>query len=319
MSGVSDPPFRKAVADLGAGLVVSEMVASAEFVRARPDMVRRAEAAGSGPFVLQLVGCEAHWMAEGARLAEAAGADVIDINMGCPAREVTGKLSGSALMRDLDGALALIEAVIGAVRVPVTLKMRLGWDTSSQNAPALARRAEAAGVQLITVHGRTRNQFFKGRADWLAVAATVTAVDVPVLVNGDIVDLASARAALAQSKAAGVMIGRGAYGAPWHPARIGRALSTGRDEGLPDVCVRRVIALRHIEEMLAHYGTALGLRNARKHLGWYVAAAMRDPVRARAWRQKLCTDDNAVRVLASFAGFWDEVAAEPGTIEDVAA
>src|SRR5689334_878413 len=201
MSGVTDAPFRRLAASLGAGLVVSEMTASDDLVHGRPMSVLRCEATGIGPHVVQLAGCETRWMAEGARIAEAGGADVIDINMGCPARHVTGGQSGSALMRDLDHALSLIDATISAVKVPVTLKMRLGWDHHSLNAPELAKRAEDAGVRMITVHGRTRCQFYKGEADWSAVRAVKDAIDIPLVVNGDILSYDDARDALEKSGA----------------------------------------------------------------------------------------------------------------------
>src|SRR5690348_7400793 len=228
MSGITDAPFRRLAARLGAGLVVSEMTASDDLARGRWMSKLRCEAAGVGPHVVQLAGCEARWMGEGVRVAEEAGADIVDINMGCPARHVTGGQSGSALMRDLDHALTLIEATIAAVKVPVTLKMRLGWDDRSQNAPELARRAESAGVQMITVHGRTRCQFYKGEADWAAVRPVKDAISVPLVVNGDITSFEKAVQALEVSKADAVMIGRGAQGQPWLPGQIGRRLETGQ-------------------------------------------------------------------------------------------
>ena len=308
MSGVTDLPFRRAVHACGAGLVVSEMVASEELARARPDVVLRAATDGGvGLKAVQLAGREARWMAEGARIAEASGADVIDINMGCPARQVTGQLSGSALMRDLDHALTLIEATVDAVRVPVTLKMRLGWDHDSLNAPELARRAETAGVQLVTVHGRTRCQFYKGGADWRAVAETVAATALPVVVNGDIRDADDARAALARSGAAGVMVGRAAEGRPWLLGGIAHALAHGGEAPLPDAGTRAAIAVRHYREAVAHYehghgmgpeaGRALGVRTARKHVAAYVRIALADaPDGGRAAAGTLCrlTDPDAV-------------------------
>jgi len=304
MAGVSDLPFRRLAHRLGAGLVVSEMVACEELVRRRADVVRRATGADLKPFVIQLVGRESRWMEEGARIAEGLGADVVDINMGCPAREVTGKLSGSALMRDLDHALSLIAAVVRAVRVPVTLKMRLGWDDKSRNAPELARRAEAAGVQMITVHGRTRCQFFKGRADWSAVKEVRGAVGIPIIVNGDIGNAEDARQALEASGASGVMIGRGAYGAPWLPGRIAAYLSSGSAASAPPLSEQGRIAREHVESMLSHYGVSLGLRNARKHIGWYLEKSGRATETVKAWRRRLCTEENAERALEGLDAFY---------------
>lgn len=306
MSGVSDLPFRRLAHRLGASLVVSEMIASEELVRSRADVLRRAEGRDLAPFVMQLAGREPKWMSEGASIAEQKGATVIDINMGCPAKEVTGKLSGSALMRNLDHAQSLIKAVVGAVRVPVTLKMRLGWDDATRNAPELAQRAQSEGVKLITVHGRTRCQFFTGKADWSAVRSVVDATALPVLVNGDIESPDDAAAALAQSGARGVMIGRGAYGAPWLPGRIAQFLATGRDPGNPPATVQRDVAVEHVSEMLRHYGSALGHRNARKHVGWYLASSGAPLAVVKSWRAKLCTAENVSSVLAGLSAFYDE-------------
>ncbi len=273
MSGVTDVPFRRLVARLGAGLVVSEMTASEDLAQGCPDAVLRAEGQGMGLHVVQLAGCEARWMAEGARIAESCGASIVDINMGCPARHVTGGQSGSALMRDLDHALSLIEATVGAVSVPVTLKMRLGWDDRSINAAELARRAVEAGVRLITVHARTRCQFYQGRADWAAVRAVKQSVAVALVVNGDIRSCEDAVAALKASGADAVMVGRAAQGRPWLPGQIARYLACGRREGAPALAMQFTFIDRLYQEMLAHHGIAIGRRHARKHLGWALDAA----------------------------------------------
>src|SRR6476659_9774655 len=273
MSGVTDAPFRRLVAQLGAGLVVSEMTACSKLIEGRRDAVLRAEGQGVGVHVVQLAGCEARWMAEGARIAEGNGAAVIDINMGCPARHVTGGESGSALMRDLDHALTLIEATVAAVAVPVTLKMRLGWDDHSLNAPELARRAEAAGVQLISVHGRTRCQFYKGSADWAAVRAVRDAIAIPLVVNGDITSFERAVVALEMSGADAVMIGRGAQGQPWLPGQIGRQTETGIAEAPPSLAEQLTHVRALYDDVCSHYGLRVGLRHARKHLGWALEIA----------------------------------------------
>ena len=310
MSGVTDAPFRRLAATLGAGLVVSEMTASDDLARGRPMSRLRAEAAGIGPHVVQLAGCEAGWMAEGARIAEAGGADIIDINMGCPARHVTGGQSGSALMRDLDHALKLIEATIAAVKVPVTLKMRLGWDDRSLNAPELARRAEQAGVQMITVHGRTRCQFYKGVADWAAVRAVRDAVSVPLVVNGDITSFEKAVQALEVSGADAVMIGRGAQGQPWLPGQIGRRLETGQAEAAPSLAEQLVHVRALYDEVCSHYGLRIGLKHARKHLGWALEIAAqysRAPAETlKGWRQKILTSEDPHRVHRSLQDAFDD-------------
>ncbi len=275
LAGITDRPFRDLVSRFGAGLVVSEMVASQEMVQAKPGVRERAELGfGDATTSVQLAGREAHWMAEAARLVEANGATLIDINMGCPAKKVTsasgGGASGSALMKDLDHALSLIEAVVAAVDIPVTLKTRLGWDDALLNAPDLARRAEAAGVQMITIHGRTRCQFYKGAADWAAIAAVKAAVGVPVIANGDITNTPSAKAALAASGADGVMVGRGAQGKPWILAQIASELYGSAAPEIPTGAALAELVRGHYEAMLGFYGHELGARVARKHLGWYM-------------------------------------------------
>ncbi|MCL5778748.1 tRNA dihydrouridine synthase DusB [Limibaculum sp. FT325] len=271
MAGITDRPFREIVAEFGVGLVVSEMVASQEMVQAKASVRAKAEIAANAPgSAVQIAGREARWMAEAARMLAGEGARIIDINMGCPAKKVTSGMSGSALMREPDHALRLIEAVVGAADVPVTLKMRLGWDRDCLNAPDIARRAEAAGVQAITIHGRTRCDFYAGRADWAAIRAVVEAVRVPVFANGDIVDAPSARAALEASGAAGVMIGRGARGAPWVPALVAAGLYGAPRPAVPEGAALADLIARHHEAQLAFYGRDLGLRTARKHLGWYL-------------------------------------------------
>jgi nifR3 family TIM-barrel protein len=312
MSGVTDAPFRRLAAELGAGLVVSEMTASDDLAQGRPMSRLRAEASGVGPHVVQLAGCQSRWMTEGARIAEAGGADIIDINMGCPARHVTGGQSGSALMRDLDHALRLIEATISAVKVPVTLKMRLGWDQRSHNAPELARRAEEAGVRMITVHGRTRCQFYKGEADWSAVRAVRDAIKIPLVVNGDITSFETASIALEKSGADAVMIGRGAQGQPWLPGQIGRRLEGGVAESPPPLAAQLNYIRALYAEICRHYGLRIGVRHARKHLSWALDIAARlsgAPAQSlKAWRERILTSEDPHRVDRSLQDAFDDFA-----------
>ena len=273
MAGITDRPFRKLAERFGAGMVVSEMIASNALAVGNQDMSRKLGRPNTLPHMVQLAGCEAEWMTRGAKIAHEAGADIIDINFGCPAKRVTNGYAGSALMRVPDHAMTLIEAVVSATPLPVTVKMRLGWDDDSLNAPEMARRAVDAGVQMITVHGRTRQQFYKGIARWELVRAVVDAVDVPVVVNGDIIDATSAREALAQSGAAAVMLGRGAQGRPWAVAQIGAGLAGQMAPATPQGDALVALISEHYEDMLVEYGTAVGLRAARKHLDWYTEAA----------------------------------------------
>ena len=317
MSGITDAPFRRLVETMGAGLVVSEMTASESLVEGCRNAKLRAEGHGSGIHVVQLAGCEPHWMAEGARIAAAEGAAVIDINMGCPAKHVANMQSGSALMRDLDHALTLIEATVNAVALPVTLKMRLGWDHATINAPELARRAQDAGIRMITVHGRTRCQFYKGTADWSAVRAVRDAITIPLVVNGDIQNFDDVDAALKISGADAVMIGRAAQGRPWVVGQFARYLATGVRETAPPLNVQLQLITALYEEMLAHHGLRIGLKHARKHLGWALDAAAATAGVAfdmlKRWRGVVLTSENPadarVRLIQAYDAFACEAAA----------
>ncbi|MBU6498988.1 MAG: tRNA dihydrouridine synthase DusB [Rhodospirillales bacterium] len=269
MSGVTDLPFRRLARALGTGLVVSEMIASWAMVRENRATLRMAEMDGR-PTSLQLAGCDPAAMAEAARIAADRGADIIDINFGCPVKKVAvGQMAGSALMRDERAAAAILEATVRAVDVPVTLKMRMGWDHASLNAPSLARIAESCGIRMVTVHGRTRQQFYTGTADWDFIAEVKQAVGLPVIANGDILTVDDAASALRRSGADGVMVGRGCYGRPWLPAQIAHFLRTGHRQPDPTLAQQKQILLTHYHSMLSHFGTEPGLRLARKHVAWY--------------------------------------------------
>ncbi|MEN5144631.1 tRNA dihydrouridine synthase DusB [Brevundimonas diminuta] len=307
MTGITDLPFRVLASRLGAAYVATEMVAAAELARARPDVVRRAAVGGGLPLtVIQLVGGDPAAMAEGACMAEAAGADLIDLNFGCPAKEVTGAACGSALMRTPDQAARIMEAVVGAVSRPVSVKMRLGWDENSHNAADLARRAEALGVAAVTVHGRTRKQFYTGVADWDAVAEVKQAVAIPVIVNGDIITAEQAREALDRSGADALMLGRGVYGRPWLAAHLERALIDGTQLEEPDRQERLAIVIEHLRASADFYGLPLGLKMFRKHLGWYIEQAPwpADPTERRAAKARLCRLETPQEVEAALTELW---------------
>jgi nifR3 family TIM-barrel protein len=310
MAGITDRPFREVAERFGAGLVVSEMVASAALSTGHEGMARKLGRAGNLPHMVQLAGCEAEWMARGARIAYEAGADIVDINFGCPAKRVTNGYAGSALMRVPDHAVTLIDAVVAATPLPVTVKMRLGWDDDSLNAPDMARRAVDAGAQMITVHGRTRQQFYKGTARWELVRAVVEAVDVPVVVNGDIIDFETAKTALSSSGAAAVMLGRGAQGRPWAVGQIGAQLAGQTPVAAPTGADLVTLISAHYEEMLVEYGIAVGLRAARKHLDWYAEAA--GIALDKSTRKAFLNSETPAEVIAMigeiFSGNWEAAA-----------
>jgi nifR3 family TIM-barrel protein len=321
MTGITDLPFRLLASRLGAAYVATEMVAAAELARARPDVVRRAAVGEGLPLtVIQLVGRDPEAMAQGARMAEKAGADIVDLNFGCPAKEVTGAACGSALMRTPDLACRLIEAAVNATSRPVTVKMRLGWDDASRNAPLIAKRAEEIGVKAVTVHGRTRQQFYTGKADWTAVADVKAAVSIPVVVNGDILTAEDAREALRQSGADALMLGRGVYGRPWLAAHLERALADGTVLQEPDREERLAIVIEHLRGSAAFYGLPLGLKMFRKHLGWYVEQAPWpvDPLERRAAKSRLCQLDSPDEMEAALTELWMSVTHSCNSAVDIA-